>query len=142
MTNDFATRKSKPTAKEYLDAPLDLVVERLNNNPCGLQSEEAFIQAVITVRAAKINERLASKLNCLTGALAVATFCLVIIPFFVPSIEKKQLEAQLSAQAKLIEVQKVQISQLEQSVSKITEKYGKIVAQVEEHNKALQLTPR
>ena len=46
--SDFATKKQEPSAKEYLEASLDQVVERLNNNPNGHQSEEALIQAVIT----------------------------------------------------------------------------------------------
>lgn len=138
--NDFATKKQKPTAKEYLETSLDQVVERLNNNPGGYQSEEALIQAVITVRAAKINERLAYRLNCLTGILAFATLCLVVVPFLVPSIEKKQLEAQLNVQAQLIELQRGQIAQLAHSVSNLAEEQGKLSAQVEKHNKALHPT--
>jgi hypothetical protein len=103
--SDFATKQEKPTAQEYLEMPLEEVIERLNNNPCGLKSEEEFIHAVILVRAAKINERLTRRLNWLTGIMAVATVLLVIVPFFVPTFEKVQLEKKLNIQNSRIDTQ-------------------------------------
>ncbi|MFP2770813.1 hypothetical protein [Oceanisphaera sp. KMM 10153] len=138
--SDFATKKQKPSAKEYLEASLDQVVERLNNNPNGHKSEEALIQAVITVRAAKINERLSHRLNWLTGMLVLATICLVAVPFIAPSIEKKQIEAQISSQATLIESQNAKLEQLAQTISKLAQEQGTLAAEVEKHNKALQPT--
>jgi len=138
--SDFATKKQKPSAKEYLEASLDRVVERLNNNPNGHPSEKALIQAVITVRAAKINERLSRGLNCLTAMLVIATICLVAVPFTAPSIEKKQIEAQLSSQASLIESQNARLEQLTQSISDLTQEQSALAAEVEKHNKALQPT--
>ena len=140
--NDFATKREKPTAREYLDESLDQVVERLNNNPNGFQSEAALIQAVITVRAAKISERLANRLNWLTALLIVATVCLAVVPFLIPSIEKKQLEAQLGAQARLIEVQTDQILQLAHTVSNLTEEQNKLAAQVQNYNSLRPLQRR
>jgi len=138
--SDFATKRQKPSAKEYLEASLDQVVERLNNNPNGYQSEEALIQAVITVRAAKINERLSHRLNCLTGMLVLATVCLVAVPFIAPSIEKKQIEAQVSSHATLIESQNAKLEQFAQSISKLAQEQGALAVEVEKHNKALQPT--
>ena len=138
--SDFATKKQEPSAKEYLGASLDQVVERLNNNPNGHQSEEALIQAVITVRAAKINERLSQRLNCLTAILVLATICLVVVPFIAPSIERKQIEAQLSSQATLIEGQNARLEQLARSISKLAQEQSSLADEVEKHNKALQPT--
>lgn len=138
--SDFATKKKKPSAEEYLEVSLDQVVERLNKNPNRHQSEEALIQAVITVRAAKINERLSRGLNCLTAMLVLATICLVAVPFIVPSIEKKQIESQLNSQAHLIESQKEKLEQLVQSMSKLTQEQSTLAAEVEKHSKTLQPT--
>jgi len=122
--NDFAIKKGKPSAEEYLAESLENILRRLNNNPSGNQSEEAFIQSVIMVRAAMLNEEHSKKLNCYTRCIAVftlflviATIALVVVPFIVPSIDKKQLELQLSSQAKLIDSHNVRIEQLTQSLS-------------------------
>ena len=138
--SDFATQTKKPTAKEYLEVPLDKVVERLNNNPNGHKSEEGFVQAVLMVRAAKINERLSRRLNCLTGLLVVATICLVAVPFVAPPLAQSQLNEKLEVQARLIKTQKDEIEQLQSSISELTRKQGEIANEIQVHNEALQLT--
>jgi uncharacterized protein YlxW (UPF0749 family) len=84
--SDFTLKKKIPSTDEYLTAPLEKVLERLNNNPNGNQSEDSFIQAVITVRNAKASEKL-------TLLIAIATFLLILVPFFVPTLDKKELES-------------------------------------------------
>ncbi len=138
--NDFATQTKKPTAKEYLEVTLDEVVERLNNNPNGHESEEGFVQAVLTVRAAKINERLSRTLNCLTGLLAVATICLVVVPFVAPSLAQRQLNEKIGGQARLIETQKDKTEELQSSISELTRKQSELADDIQRHNEALQLT--
>lgn len=95
--NPFTDKKENPTTDEYLKASLNEVLDRLNKNPSALQSEEAFVHAVITVRNAMINEKLTKWLIGLTAIVAIATALLVIVPFFVPSFEAKKLEAALIA---------------------------------------------
>lgn len=91
----FVNKKEKPTTKEYLNADFEAVLDRLNKNPSGLESEAGFIDAVITVRHAKIIERLNRRLVLLTGIAAVATAALVFVPFFDPSLEAQRLEASI-----------------------------------------------
>lgn len=140
--NHFATKTNKPTAQEYLNAPLDQVVERLNNNPSGHQSEEALIQSVITVRAAKVNERLSKRLNWLTGILALATVGLAVAPFLTPSFEKQKLEEKIADQARVIDHQRDRITQLLSSVEGLAEKQRQLSVEVEKHNQALQPTAK
>lgn len=47
--SDFATKTSKPTAVEYLAASEAELLDRLNINPTGHQSEFPFIQSVIAL---------------------------------------------------------------------------------------------
>lgn len=91
----FANKKEKPTTKEYLNADFEAVLDRLNKNPSSQESEASFIDAVITVRHAKIIERLNRRLVLLTGIAAVATAALVFVPFFDPSLEAQRLEARI-----------------------------------------------
>ena len=93
--NSFADKKQKPTTDEYLKVGLNEVLDRLNKNPNGLQSEEAFVSAVITVRNAMITEKLTKRLVCLTGVVAIATALLVAIPFIAPSLEAQKLESKI-----------------------------------------------
>lgn len=95
--NLFANKTEIPTTDEYLKVSLNEVLDRLNKNPTGLQSEEAFVHAVITVRNAMINEKLTKWLIGLTAIVAIATALLVIVPFFTPSFEAQKLETELSA---------------------------------------------
>lgn len=93
--NSFADKKEKPLTDEYLKVGLNEVLDRLNKNPNGLQSEAEFISAAITVRNAMITEKLNKWLICLTGVLAIATVLLVAVPFITPSIESQRLESKI-----------------------------------------------
>jgi gamma-glutamylcysteine synthetase len=84
--NSFAEKMEKPTTDEYLKVGLEEVLDRLNKNPNGLQSEAEFVSAVITVRYAIITEKLNRRLVCLTGIVAIATVLLVAVPFITPSL--------------------------------------------------------
>ena len=96
-TISFPDRREKPSTNEYLDASLAEVLDRLNKNPNGLESEAAFINAVITVRHARVIEKLNKRLVCLTGVAAIATAVLVFVPFVVPSLEAQRLEAKVGS---------------------------------------------
>lgn len=93
--NSFADKKEKPTTDEYLKVGLNEVLDRLNKNPNGLQSEAEFVSTVITVRNAMITEKLSRRLVCLTGVVAIATALLVAVPFFAPSLEYQRLESKI-----------------------------------------------
>ena len=95
--NSFSNKKEKPTTEEYLNVGLSEVLDRLNNNPSRLQSEEAFVCAVITVRNAMIIEKLNKWLICLTAIVASATVLLVGVPFIVPTFEAQQLTSKIDA---------------------------------------------
>lgn len=126
QVNSFADKTQKPTTAEYLRAGLDEVLDRLNKNPNGLQSEANFISAVITIRNAKITEKLNRRLVCLTGVVAVATVLLVVVPFFAPSLEYERLESKIeNAQTRYDNLQaennslKGEVQELRQSLSEL-----------------------
>lgn len=84
--SDFATKTSKPTAAEYLAASEAELLDRLNRNPTGHQSEFPFIQSVIAVRTAesqrKTNEELVRQTRFLvyaTWAVCAATIITVVV---------------------------------------------------------------
>jgi hypothetical protein len=84
--SEFATKQGKPTAAEYLAATEAELLDRLNRNPGGNQSEFPFIQSVIAVRTAesqrKTNEVLVLQTRYLvyaTWAVCAATILTVII---------------------------------------------------------------
>ena len=98
----FADKKEKPTTVEYLNANFDDVLDRLNKNPNSLESEAEFISAVITVRHARVIEKLNNRLVLLTGMAAFATVVLVFVPFFAPSLEVRKFDAKVDSTKKAI----------------------------------------
>ena len=129
----FAEKREKPTTDEYLKVGLNEVLDRLNKNPNSLQSEEAFVSAVITVRNAIITEKLNKRLVCLTAIVAIATVLLIGVPFLVPSFEAQKLDAKIdtfqSVQSKLqaenitlkrqLQDQKQDLSILQEQIQKL-----------------------
>jgi hypothetical protein len=84
--SDFATRTSTPSASEYLAASDAELLDRLNRNPTGLESEFPFLRSVIAVRAAesqrKTNEALVRQTRLLvyaTRTVCVATIITALI---------------------------------------------------------------
>lgn len=77
--SDFATKTTKPSAKEYLDASESELIERLNNNPTGHQSEFPFMQSVIAVRTAESQRKTNEKMVRHTRNLVWATWALSVI---------------------------------------------------------------
>lgn len=83
--SEFATKKGKPTAAEYLTVTEAELLDRLNRNPGDIESEFPFIQSVIAVRTAesqrKSNEGLVRQTRYLvyaTWAVCAATILTVI----------------------------------------------------------------
>ncbi len=132
--NRFADRKENPTTDEYLKASLNEVLDRLNKNPSALQSEEAFVHAVITVRNAMINEKLTKWLIGLTAIVAIATALLVIVPFFTPSFEAKKLEAALIATKAAHNDLKTELAALKNELLESQRTISTLNNQVEKHN--------
>lgn len=95
--NSFVSKQETPTTDEYLKVSFEQVLDRLNRNPAQSQSEGEFIHAVITVRNAMITERLSRQMIYLTTVVAFSTALLVIVPFFIPSLEVQKLESEILA---------------------------------------------
>ncbi|WP_295625824.1 hypothetical protein [uncultured Nitrosomonas sp.] len=132
--NTFADKKENPTTDEYLKASLNDVLDRLNKNPSALQSEEAFVHAVITVRNAMINEKLTKWLIGLTAIVAIATALLVIVPFFTPSFETKKLEAALIATKATHNELKTELAALKNELLESQRNISVLKNQVEKYN--------
>jgi hypothetical protein len=71
--SDFTTKKGTPTAEEYLAATEIELLDRLNRNPSGNQSEFPFIQSVIAVRTAESQRKTNEALVLQTSRLVYAT---------------------------------------------------------------------
>ncbi len=132
--NTFADKKENPTTDEYLKTSLNDVLDRLNKNPSALQSEEAFVHAVITVRNAMINEKLTKWLIGLTAIVAIATALLVIVPFFTPSFETKKLEAALIATKATHNELKTELAALKNELLESQRNISALKNQVEKYN--------
>lgn len=76
--NDFST-KTKPTAAEYLAANEIQLIERLNNNPGGSESEFPFIKSVLDVRTAESHRKTNERLVWATWGLCVVTLLVSVI---------------------------------------------------------------
>ncbi len=124
----FADKKEKPSTDEYLRTDLCQVLDRLNKNPNGLESEAEFINAVIAVRHARIIEGLNKRLVWLTGIAALATAVNVFVPFFIPSLETQRLGVKVGSLQKEFnqlkaenELLKEQVQQMKHAVSALSQ---------------------
>ena len=72
--SDFATKTTKPTAAQYLAATEAELLDRLNRNPSGNESEFPFIQSVIAVRTAESHRKTNQELVRYTRNLVYATW--------------------------------------------------------------------
>jgi len=135
--SSFATMEDRPTTNQYLNASLNDVLDRLNTNPSGLQSEEAFVNAVITVRNAMITEKLNKWLIGLTAVVAIATVLLVVAPFFTSSLEAKKLESEIVRIETVNNGLKIEIEALKRELLVSKQAFSALENQVENHNKLL-----
>jgi hypothetical protein len=117
---DFADRTTKPTAKKYLEQPLDKIIDRLNKNPCDAESEFPFIQSVIAVRAALLTEHRAKRLNWFTSIVAVATVALIFVPFLAPSAENARTYVLIADQQATLDKNSSEINRLKLLVARLT----------------------
>jgi len=84
--SDFSTKRTKPTAAEYLAATDTELLDRLNNS--SNESEAPFVQAVIAVRTAenqrKTNESLVKETRRLVWATILVCFFTILAPIASP----------------------------------------------------------
>ncbi len=77
--SDFALKTSKPTAAEYLAATEAELLDRLNRNPSGHDSEFPFIQSIIAVRTAESQRKTNEELVLQTRRLVYATWAICVV---------------------------------------------------------------
>ena len=133
--SSFADKTENPTTDEYLKVSLNEVLDRLNKNPSALQSEEALVHAVITVRNAMINEKLTKWLIGLTAIVAIATALLVIVPFFAPSFETRKLETELIATKTAYNDLKIELAALKNQLLESQQTMLILKNQIEKHHR-------
>lgn len=135
--DSFAEIKKIPTTDEYLKVSLDEVLDRLNKNPSGVQSEEAFIHAVITVRNAMITEKLTKCLIGLTAVVAIATALLVVAPFIASSLEAEKMESKIAETQAVHEGMQLEVIVLKNEVLELKQALSVLNTQMQKHSDQL-----
>lgn len=135
--NSFAEKKEIPTTDEYLQVSLNEVLDRLNKNPSGVQSEEAFVHAVITVRNAMITEKLTKWLIGLTAVVAIATALLVVVPFIASSLEAEKMESKIAEVQAVYEGMQLEVIALKNEVLELKQALSVLNNQVQKHSDQL-----
>lgn len=135
--NSFAERKEIPTTDEYLKVSLNEVLDRLNKNPSGVQSEEAFVHAVITVRNAMITEKLTKWLIGLTAVVAIATALLVVAPFIASSLEAEKMESKIAETQAVREGMQLEVIVLKNEVLELKQALSVLNNQMQKHSDQL-----
>lgn len=132
--NPFSERKEIPTTDEYLKVSLNEVLDRLNKNPSGVQSEEAFVHAVITVRNAMITEKLTKWLIGLTAVVAIATALLVVVPFIASSFETEKMESKIAEIQAVHEDTQLEVIALKNEVLELKQALSVLNNQMQKHS--------
>ncbi|PXW87673.1 hypothetical protein C8R34_11089 [Nitrosomonas sp. Nm84] len=135
--NSFAEKKEIPTTDEYLKVSLNEVLDRLNKNPSGVQSEEAFVHAVITVRNAMITEKLTKWLIGLTAVVAIATALLVVVPFIASSLEDEKMESKIAETQAVHESMQLEVVALKSEVLELKQALSVLNNQMQKHSDQL-----
>lgn len=116
---------------------LNEVLDRLNKNPSGVQSEEAFVHAVITVRNAMITEKLTKWLIGLTAVVAIATALLVVAPFIAPSLEAEKMESKIAETQAVYQGMQLEVIALKNEVLELKQALSVLNNQVQKHSDQL-----
>jgi len=115
---DFSMRADIPSLEEYKAATPFQILDRLNRNPCGLESEKAFVNFLINVRNAENNRKLANHVVAGTYILAIAAILLVYLAAHTPSAPQEKSEGQPIVQ------QQVPQQELENTVSLLKQEFN------------------
>lgn len=132
--NSFTEKKEIPTTDEYLKVSLNEVLDRLNKNPSGVQSEEAFVHAVITVRNAMITEKLTKWLIGLTAVVAIATALLVVVPFIASSLEAEKMESKIAETQAVHESMQHEVIALKNEMLELKQALSVLNDQIQKHS--------
>lgn len=135
--SSFTEKKEIPTTDEYLKVSLNEVLDRLNKNPSGVQSEEAFVHAVITVRNAMITEKLTKWLIGLTAVVAIATALLVVVPFIASSLEAEKMESKIAETQAAHEGMQLEVMALKNEVLELKQALSVLNNQMQKHSDQL-----
>ncbi len=135
--SSFTEKKEIPTTDEYLKVSLNEVLDRLNKNPSGVQSEEAFVHAVITVRNAMITEKLTKWLIGLTAVVAIATALLVVVPFIASSLEAEKMESKIAETQAVHEGMQLEVMALKNEVLELKQALSVLNDQMQKHSDQL-----
>lgn len=118
MASDFVTKTTKPSGTEYLEAPLEDVIDRANNstNP----SEIPFVSAVLSAKANR-DQRQAAKQTFFTAiaSAVVATLSLfsTVLIYRAQSQQEDTIKTELTSLASKYETlnQKLQQSEIDRA---------------------------
>lgn len=118
MASDFVTKQTKPSGKEYLDAPLEDVIDRANQSRN--ESEIPFVSAVLSAKANR-DQRQAAKQTYFTAIVSVVVAVLSLISSVViyraQSQQEDTLRTELTSLANKYEAlnQKLQQSEIDRA---------------------------
>lgn len=118
MASDFVTKQTKPSGKEYLDAPLEDVIDRANQSIN--ESEIPFVSAVLSAKANR-DQRQAAKQTFFTAIVSVVVAVLSLISSVViyraQSQQEDTLRTELTSLANKYEAlnQKLQQSEIDRA---------------------------
>lgn len=118
MASDFVTKQTKPSGKEYLDAPLEDVIDRANQSRN--ESEIPFVSAVLSAKANR-DQRQAAKQTFFTAIVSVVVAVLSLISSVViyraQSQQEDTLRTELTSLANKYEAlnQKLQQSEIDRA---------------------------
>lgn len=118
MASDFVTKQTKPSGKEYLDAPLEDVIDRANQSIN--ESEIPFVSAVLSAKANR-DQRQAAKQTFFTAIVSVVVAVLSLISSVViyraQSQQENTLRTELTSLANKYEAlnQKLQQSEIDRA---------------------------
>lgn len=83
MENDFVHQQKEPTMKEYQNASLEDVVERMKLNPANWPSLDPFFSKIIDFKIAESIQKTNNKLVKSNSDLVKATWILVIATILI-----------------------------------------------------------
>ncbi len=118
MASEFVTKTTKPSGKEYLDAPLEDVIDRANQS--NNESEIPFVSAVLSAKANR-DQRQAARQTFFTAIASVVVAGLSLISSVViyraQSQQEDRLRTELTSLASKYEAlnQKLQQSEIDRA---------------------------
>ena len=128
MESDFVTKTDKPSGKEYLEAPLEDVIDRANKSTH--ESEIPFVSAVLSAKANRDQRQAAKQTFCTAIAsvvVAILSLTSTVLIYCAQSQQEDSLQNEFTSLSSRYEALNQKLQQIEIDRARLAEQIAALM---------------